>query len=83
MIKDYDYLIDYQLGKVNVVADALSRKTIASLKVSPLSMVHDLRALHVELVIDTDGRIMATLQVKSLLIEQIKATTQNDDGYLS
>ncbi len=45
LINDYDYLIDYQLGKANVVADALSRKTIASLKVSPLSMVHNLRAL--------------------------------------
>ena len=26
--KDYDYIIDYQSGKANVVADALSRRTI-------------------------------------------------------
>jgi len=26
LIKDYDYVIDYHLGKTNVVADALSRK---------------------------------------------------------
>ncbi len=30
LIKDYDYLIDYQPGKANVVADALSHKTMAS-----------------------------------------------------
>jgi predicted FMN-binding regulatory protein PaiB len=26
LIKDYDYVIDYHLGKTNVVADALSQK---------------------------------------------------------
>ena len=28
LFKDYDCIIDYYLGKANVVADALSRKTI-------------------------------------------------------
>ncbi|KAF2284914.1 hypothetical protein GH714_032427 [Hevea brasiliensis] len=39
LIKDYDCLIDYQPVKANVVADALSRKTIASLRVTPLSLM--------------------------------------------
>ncbi len=55
LIKDYDCLIDYQPGKANVVADALSRKTMASLRVSPLSMIHKLRALHASLEIDDEG----------------------------
>ncbi|KAJ9180916.1 hypothetical protein P3X46_009103, partial [Hevea brasiliensis] len=38
LIKDYDCLIDYQPGKANVVADALSRKTMVSLRVTPLSL---------------------------------------------
>ena len=31
LFKDYDCIIDYHLGKVNVVADALSRKTMAAM----------------------------------------------------
>ena len=30
LFKDYDYIIDYHLGKANVVADALSRKAMAA-----------------------------------------------------
>ncbi len=45
-------------------------------------MVHDLRALYAKLVINTDGQILATLQVKPMLTEQIKAVAQNDNGYL-
>ncbi|XP_057984551.1 uncharacterized protein LOC110664552 [Hevea brasiliensis] len=41
--------------KANVIADALSRKTIVSLKVSPLSMVHELRALYASLEVDDEG----------------------------
>ena len=31
LFKDYDCIIDYHLGKANVVADALSRKMISAL----------------------------------------------------
>ena len=31
LFKDYDYIIDYHLGKANVVADALSRKTVVAM----------------------------------------------------
>ena len=32
LIKDYDCVIDYHPGKANVVADALSRKTMQTLR---------------------------------------------------
>lgn len=33
LLKDYDLIINYHLGKANVVADALSRKLIGNLVV--------------------------------------------------
>lgn len=36
LIKDYDYTIHYHLGKVNVVANALSRKSSSSLACSTM-----------------------------------------------
>ncbi len=81
MIKDYDCLVDYQLGKANVVADALSHKTMASLRVSPLSMGHELRALHASLEIDDEGQMIVAWQVKPVLIDQIKIAAQNDEKY--
>ena len=32
LIKDYDCVIDYHPGKTNIVADALSRKTMQTLR---------------------------------------------------
>ncbi len=78
MIKDYDCLIDYQPGKANVVADALSRKTMASLQVSPLSRVHELRALHASLKINDEGQTAVAWHVQPILIDQIRMATQND-----
>jgi len=82
LIKDYNCLIDYQPGKANVVADALSRKIIAGLRVSPLSMVYELRPWHANLDINEDGQMVATWQVKPMLVEQIKAVVQKDDKYV-
>ena len=33
LLKDYDYIIQYHLGKANVMADALSKKSVGSLAV--------------------------------------------------
>ena len=48
LIKDYDCLIDYHSGKANVVVDALSRKTVQTL-----------RALNANLSLLDDGTIVA------------------------
>ena len=47
-IKDYDCMIDYHPGKANVVADALSRKTMQTL-----------RALNAQLSLIDDGTVVA------------------------
>ena len=50
LIKDYDCVIDYHPGKANVVADALSRKT-----------VQRFRALNAHLSLSDDGTVVAEL----------------------
>ena len=48
LIKDYDCVIDYHLRKANVVVDALSRKTVQTL-----------RALNAYLSLSDDGTVVA------------------------
>ncbi|XP_049397400.1 uncharacterized protein LOC125861582 [Solanum stenotomum] len=72
LIKDYDCTIDYHLGKANVVADALSRKSFASISLSPLPLLLELRAMNVCCTLDSDGSVIANLQVKPILLEQVK-----------
>ena len=47
LIKDYDCVIDYHPGKANIVADALNRKTMQTL-----------RALNAHLSLTNDGTIV-------------------------
>ena len=48
VFKDYDCIIDYHFGKANVVADALSRKTVATMSLQ-----------HSEWRLADDGAILA------------------------
>ena len=50
LLKDYDCMIDYHPGKANVVVDALSRKTVQTL-----------RALNAKFSLTDDGTIVVEL----------------------
>ena len=60
LIKDYDCLIDYHPGKSNVVADALSRKSVQTL-----------RALNAHLSLSNDSAIVAELIAKPDLLNRV------------
>ena len=60
LIKDYDCMIDYHLGKANVVADALSRKTVQTL-----------RALNAQLSLKDDGTVVAELIARSDMLNRV------------
>ena len=60
MFKDYDYIIDYHPGKANVVADALSRMTMAAL----LIQCSEWRIVF-------DGAILAQLKAQPVLQKMI------------
>ena len=56
VFKDYDCIIDYHLGKTNVVADALSKKTVAAMSLQ-----------HSEWRLADDGALLAQLITQPIL----------------
>ena len=68
LIKDYDCVIDYHPGKANVVADALSRKSIRTL-----------RALNAHLSLYDDGTVVAELIARPSLLNQVLEAQRKDE----
>ncbi|KAL0286257.1 UNVERIFIED_CONTAM: putative mitochondrial protein [Sesamum calycinum] len=83
LLKDYDYTIDYHPGKANIVADALSRKTVdqlASMICYNMEYLTTLRAMDAHFTVGGD-MLLATMQVKQSLKDKIR-DTQDKDPYL-
>ncbi|KAL4346647.1 hypothetical protein GQ457_17G011550 [Hibiscus cannabinus] len=71
LLKDYDCQIEYHPGKANVVADALSRKTVT-----------DLRSLFARMSLYDDGSLLVELQIKPTLAAEIRAKQLQDSSLL-
>lgn len=85
LIKDYDCTINYRLGKANVVADALSRKSFSSLvclKVERIVLLHKLKELNAELQVKNLNVLFAHLQVQPILVNQIKRAQMEDSSLM-
>ena len=68
LIKDYDCVIDYHLGKANVVADALSRKSMQTL-----------RALNAHLSLLDDGTVVAELIARPNMLNRVLEAQKRDE----
>ena len=68
LIKYYDCVIDYHPGKANVVAGALSRKTIQTL-----------RALNGHLSLSDDGTVVAELTARPNLLNRVPEAQKKDE----
>ena len=68
LIKDYDCVIDYQPRKANVVADALSRKSIQTL-----------RALNAHLSLSDDGTVVAELIARPSFLNRVLEAQKEDE----
>ena len=67
LFKDYDCIIDYHPGKANVVADALSRRTVAAMSLQ-----------YSEWRLAEDGAILAQLEPQPVLKQVIIDAQKND-----
>ena len=66
LLKDYDFTIEYHLGKANVVVDVLSRKSLGSLsyiQTMRIPLLLELRTLNVKLAQGEKGALIATLKI--------------------
>ena len=86
LLKDYDITILYHPGKANVVADALSQKAVSMgslarliVEERPLAMeVQCLANSMVRLDISEPGKVLACVEARSSLLEQIRAQQFED-----
>ncbi|KAA3465965.1 DNA/RNA polymerases superfamily protein [Gossypium australe] len=67
LIKDYELIIDYHPGKANVVADAMSRKSLFAL-----------RAMDTRLALSKDGSILAELRDRPIFLQEICEAQKGD-----
>ena len=75
LLKDYDCTIEYHPGKANVVADALSRKTVeysAGIVCYDMGNLVALRKMNVVLDVERD-HLLANFQVRPSLRDQIQS----------
>ena len=68
LIKDYDCVIDDHPGKANVVADALSRKSIQTL-----------RALNAHFSLSDNGTVVAELIARPSLLNRVLEAQKKDE----
>lgn len=78
LIKDYDCTITYHLGKVNVVADALSRKSSNRESKGRLALLRELKGCKAILNLGSIENLIAQIQVKPTLEEEIIKTQPKD-----
>jgi hypothetical protein len=78
LLKDYDCAINYHPRKANVIADALSRKTIAGSVFAMFTMqkelLLDLERAGVEMMVGEIQSHMSSLTLEPTLMEQIRTT---------
>ncbi|XP_019430788.1 PREDICTED: uncharacterized protein LOC109338105 [Lupinus angustifolius] len=79
-LKDYDFDLQYHPGKANVVADALSRKSlnISTMMVSEMKLIEEFRDLNLAVQVGPKSLICGMLTVTNEFMEQLKGLQDSD-----
>jgi len=79
-LKDYDFELLYHPGKANVVADALSRKSmhISGMMVKELEFIEKLRDMNLGMQLSEDSIRCSVLTLTSDVLETICDQQKND-----
>lgn len=81
IIKDYDCSIHYDPGKLNIMADALSRKSlewIATMMITHKHILLDFERYDIEVIMRDSSSCLENLKVQSTLVERIKSNQDKD-----
>ncbi|MCH97414.1 retrotransposon protein, partial [Trifolium medium] len=79
-LKDYDFGLSYHPGKVNVVADALSRKSLhmSSLMVKELELIEEFRDLSLVCEVTSKSVRLGMLKLTNLFLEDVRECQKVD-----
>ena len=80
LLKDYDFGLNYHPGKTNVVADALSRKTLhmSAMMVKELELLEQFRDLSLICEVSSQSVKLGMLKIKSEFLNSIKEAQKED-----
>ena len=80
LLKDYDCAIHYHPGKANVVADALSRKSMGTLAAitTQSHILEDMQRLGLEIIYPGNKNILEQITAQPSLLQWIKESQKDD-----
>ena len=80
LLKDFDFELSYHPGKANVVADALSRKTLhmSALMVKELELIEQFRDLSLVCEVTPKSVKLGMLKINNDFMKEIKEAQKND-----
>ena len=79
-LKDYDFELKYHLGKANVVADALNRKSlhVSTMMIHEMELLEKFRDMHLDVSSYDDSISVYKLDLKNTLRDRIREAQKQD-----